>query len=80
MPSLSSISSSVTDSRRNLSFGSSLASSLGNGKVPSMSWGAVESPVSIQENIALAALNNNSPNQVKDPFWGYPQIELGVCS
>jgi hypothetical protein len=45
-----------------------------------MSWGAVESPVSIQENIALAALNNNSPNQVKDPFWGYPQIELGVCS
>ena len=76
MPSLSSISGFTAGASRNLAFGSSIASSLGNGMVSGMQGGAHESPVSIQEGISLAAITNSSPDINQDPFWGYPQIEL----
>lgn len=75
MPSLSSVTGFATDTRRNFAFGSSLGF-ISSGDIPGMASGAVESPITIQENIALAATTNKSPDQIIDPFWGYPQIEL----
>jgi hypothetical protein len=76
MPSLSSIAGAVTDTGRNVK---SLSNLTGYPKKPFINLGDGAKPVSLQQNIALAAFDNESPdiNQSNfDPFWIYPQIEL----